>query len=94
MVHVCTEEQKRQISLKNSGRKQTEEQRRRQSERMKEYWKTHSFTGEQLQKIREKRKAYWNDSEASEAHRQKLSRMMKEMRAGNSGAGKEGDGNA
>ena len=94
VVHVCTEEQKRQISLKNSGRKQTEEQRRRQSERMKEYWKTHSFTGEQLQKIREKRKAYWNDSEASEAHRQKLSRMMKEMRAGNSGAGKEGDGNA
>ena len=94
VVHVCTEEQKRQISLKNSGRKQTEEQRRRQSERMKEYWKTHRFTGEQLQKIREKRKAYWNDSEASEAHRQKLSRMMKEMRAGNSGAGKEGDGNA
>ncbi len=93
-VHVCTEEQKRQISLKNSGRKQTEEQRRQQSERMKEYWKTHKFTGEQLQKIREKRKAYWNDREASEAHRQKLSRMMKEMRAGDSGDGKEGDGNA
>lgn len=92
--HVCTEEQKRQISLKNSGRKQTEEQRRQQSERMKEYWKTHKFMGKQLQKIREKRKAYWNDREASEAHRQKLSRMMKEMRAGDSGAGKEGDGNA
>lgn len=73
VVHICTEEQKRQISLKNSGRKQTEEQRRWQSEKMK---------------------AYWNDREASDAHRQTVSRMMKEMRAGNTGAGKEGDGNA
>ena len=39
-------------------------------------------------------KAYWNDREASDAHRQTVSRMMKEMRAGNTGAGKEGDGNA
>lgn len=68
-VHICTEEQKRQISLKNSGRKRTEEERKKQSERMKEYW---------------------NDREASEAHRQKLSRLMKEMRAGESCAGKEG----
>ena len=78
--HVCTEEQKRQISLKNSGRKRTEEQRRQQSERMKEYWKNHSFTEEQRRKISEKRKAYWNDQEASEAHRQKLRLLMKEMR--------------
>ena len=28
-VHTCTEEQKRQISLKNSGRKRTDEERRK-----------------------------------------------------------------
>ena len=89
-AHICTEEQKRQISLKNSGRKRTEEQRRQQSERMKEYWKTHTFTEEQRKSLSEKKKEYWNDREASEAHRQKLSRLMKEMRAGESGAGKEG----
>lgn len=94
VVHICTEEQKRQISLKNSGRKRTEEERKKQSERMKEYWKTHTFTEEQRKSLSEKKKEYWNDREASEAHRQKLSCMMKEMRAGNAGAGKEGDGNA
>ena len=92
-VHICTEEQKRQISLKNSGRKRTEEERRQQSERMKEYWKTHTFTEEQRRNLSEKKKEYWNDQNASEAHRQKLSRLMKEMRAGNTGAGKEGDVN-
>ena len=94
VVHICTEEQKRQISLKNSGRKQTEEQRRRHSERMKEYWKGREFPEEQRRRQSEKMKAYWNDREASDAHRQTVSRMMKEMRAGNTGAGKEGDGNA
>ena len=94
VAHICTEEQKRQISLKNSGRKQTEEQRRRHSERMKEYWKGREFPEEQRRRQSEKMKAYWNDREASDAHRQTVSRMMKEMRAGNTGAGKEGDGNA
>ena len=94
VVHICTEEQKRQISLKNSGRKQTAEQRRRHSERMKEYWKGREFPEEQRRRQSEKMKAYWNDREASDAHRQTVSRMMKEMRAGNTGAGKEGDGNA
>ncbi len=89
-VHICTEEQKRQISLKNSGRKRTEEERRKQSERMKEYWKTHTFTEEQRRNLSEKKKEYWNDRAASDAHRQKLSRLMKEMRAGDSSAGKEG----
>ena len=93
-VHTCTEEQKRQISLKNSGRKRTDEERRKQSERMKEYWKSHTFTEEQRRRMSEKKKEYWNDREASDAHRQTVSRMMKEMRAGNTGAGKEGDGNA
>ena len=93
-INICTEEQKRQISLKNSGRKQTEEQRRRHSERMKEYWKGREFPEEQRRRQSEKMKAYWNDREASEAHRQTVSRMMKEMRAGNTSAGKEGDGNA
>lgn len=90
MAHVCTEEQKRQISLKNFGRKRTEEERRKQSERMKEYWKSHEFTEEQRMRLSEKKKAYWNDREASDAHRQKLSRLMKEMRAGDAPAGKEG----
>lgn len=85
VVHICTEEQKRQISLRNSGRKMTEEQRRRQSERMKEYWKTHSFTEEQRRQMSEKRKAYWNDREASEAHREKLRVVMREVRMGNTG---------
>ena len=92
VVHTCTEEQKRQISLKNSGRKQTEEQRRRQSERMKEFWKGREFPEEQRRVQSEKMKAYWNDHEASDAHRQKVGRMMKEMRA--KSAGKEADGNA
>lgn len=60
-VHICTEEQKRQISLKNSGRKQ--------SEKMREYW---------------------NDGKASDAHRQTVSHLMKEMRARESSARKEG----
>ena len=94
VVHTCTEEQKRQISLKNSGRKRTEEERKKQSERMKEYWKSHTFTEEQRRRMSEKKKEYWNDREASDAHRQTVSRMMKEMRVGNAGAGKEGDGNA
>lgn len=54
VVHICTEEQKRQISLKNSGRKQTEEQRRRHSERMKEYWKGCEFPEEQRRRQSEK----------------------------------------
>lgn len=94
VAHICTEEQKRQISLKNSGRKRTEEERKKQSERMKEYWKGRKFPEEQRRIQSEKMKAYWNDREASDAHRQTVSRMMKEMRAGNTSAGKEGDGNA
>lgn len=90
VIHICTEEQKRQISLKNTGRKQTEEQRRRQSERMKEYWRTHKFTAEQLRHQSEQKKKYWADNEASGAHRQKLSRLMKEMRAKETAARKEG----
>lgn len=35
-------------------------------------------------------KEYWNDGEASDAHRQTVSRLMKEMRAGETGSGKEG----
>ena len=90
VAHVCTEEQKRQISLKNSGRKRTEEERRKQSERMKEYWKSHEFTEEQRIRLSEKKKAYWNDPEASDAHRQKLSRLMKKMWARETAAGKDG----
>lgn len=30
-------------------------------------------------------KEYWNDGEASDAHRQTVSRLMKEMRAGKEG---------
>ena len=90
VVHICTEEQRRQISLKNSGRKRTEEERRKQSERMKEYWKGRRFPEEQRRRQSEKMKAYWNDHEASDAHRQTVGRMMKEMRAGKAAAGKEG----
>lgn len=90
VTHICTEEQKRQISLKNSGRKRTEEERKKQSERMKEYWKGREFPEEQRRKQSEKMKAYWNDREASDAHRQTVSRLMKEMRAGENSAGKEG----
>lgn len=61
---------------------------------MKEYWKGREFPEEQCRRQSEKMKAYWNDREASDAHRQTVSRMMKEMRAGNTGTGKEGDGNA
>ena len=88
VAYICTEEQKRQISLKNSGRKLTEEQRRQISERMKGYWKPHSFTEEQRRQMSERRKAYWNDREASEAHREKLRVLMREVRKGNTG--KEG----
>jgi hypothetical protein len=90
VVHICTEEQKRQISLKNSGRKRTEEERKKQSERMKEYWKGRGFPNEQRRKQSEKMKAYWNDREASDAHRQTVSRLMKEMRAREGGTGKDG----
>lgn len=89
MVHVCTEEQKQQISLKNSGRKQSEEQKRRHSERMKEYWKNREYPEEWRKKQSEKMKAYWNDPEASDAHRQTVSRMMKEMRAKETGKGED-----
>ena len=89
VTHICTEEQKRQISLKNSGRKRTEEERKKQSERMKEYWKGRRFPEEQRRRQSEKMKAYWNDHEASDAHRQTVGRMMKEMRAGKAAAGKE-----
>ena len=90
VAHICTEEQKRQISLKNSGRKRTEEQRRQQSERMKEYWKGREYPEERRRKQSEKMREYWNDQEASDAHRQTVSHLMKEMRTGESGAGKEG----
>lgn len=89
VVHICTEEQKRQISLKNSGRKQSEEQRRQQSERMKEFWKDREFPEEQRKRQSQQMKEYWNDREASEKHRQTLSRIMKEMRAKEKTAGKE-----
>lgn len=91
-VHICTEEQKRQISRKNSGRKRTEEQRRQQSERMKEYWKGREFPEEQRRRQSEQMKAYWNDREASEGHRQTVSRLMKEMRAKETGKGAQNDG--
>lgn len=87
VVHVCTEEQKRQISLKNSGRKLSEEQRRHHSERMKEYWKNREYPEEWRKKQSEKMKAYWNDPEASDAHRQTVSDRMKKMRAKEAGKG-------
>ena len=90
VAHICTEEQKRLISLKNSGRKRTEEERRRQSERMKEYWKGREYPEERRRKQSEKMREYWNDQVASDAHRQTVSRLMKEMRAGEGGTGKEG----
>ena len=86
--YICTEEQKRQISLKNSGRKRTDEQKRQQSERMKEYWKTHEFTEERRKKQSESMKAYWNDPEASGEHRKTVSRLTKARRA-KENAGKE-----
>ncbi len=93
MAHICTEEQKRQISLKNSGRKRTDEERRRQSEKMKEYWKGREYPEERRRKQSEKMREYWNDGEASDEHRQTVSRLMKEMRAGESNAGgEENDG--
>ena len=87
VVHVCTEDQKRQISLKNSGRKLSEEQRRHHSERMKEYWKNREYPEEWRKKQSEKMKAYWNDPEASDAHRQTVSDRMKKMRAKEAGKG-------
>lgn len=87
--HICTEEQKRQISLRNSGRKQSEEQRREHSRRMKEYWKTHEFSEEQRKKQSESMKAYWSDREATEEHRQMLRQRMKEVRAMRKNGGKE-----
>lgn len=89
-AHVCTEEQKWQISLKNSDRKRTEEECRRQSERMKEYWKGREYPEERRRKQSGKMREYWDNGEASDAHRQTVSRLMKEMRAGESGVGKEG----
>lgn len=86
--YVCTEEQKRQISLKNSGRKQSEEQRREHSLRMKEYWKNHEFSEEQRKKQSESMKAYWSDREATEEHRQMLRQRMKEVRAMRKNGGK------
>lgn len=80
-MQICTEEQKRQISLKNSGRKRTDEQKRQQSERMKEYWRTHEFPEERRRLISEKKKAYWSDGEASAEHREMLRQRMKEVRA-------------
>ncbi|GAA0246214.1 hypothetical protein GCM10008922_03840 [Faecalicatena contorta] len=91
VVYVCTEEQKRQISLKNSGRKPSEEQRRRHSEWMKEYWKNREYPEEWRKKQSEKMKAYWNDPEASDAHRQTVSRLTKERRAREKEAGKGED---
>lgn len=87
--YIYTEEQKRQISLRNSGRKQSEEQRREHSRRMKEYWKTHEFTEEQRKKQSESMKAYWSDREATEEHRQMLRQRMKEVRAMRKNGGKE-----
>ena len=95
--YICTEEQKRQISLKNSGRKRTDEQKRQQSERMKEYWRTHEFPEERRRLISEKKKAYWSDGEASAEHREAsgehrktVSRLTKARRAKKT-AGKEED---
>lgn len=87
--HVWTEEMRQAVSRKNSGRKMTEEQRLKQSERMKEYWRDRNFPEEQRQTQSEKMKAYWDDRETSEEHRQKVSRRMKEMRAKESGKGED-----
>ena len=87
--YICTEEQKRQISLKNSGRKRTDEQKLQQSERMKEYWRTHEFPEERRRLISEKKKAYWSDREASEEHREMLRQRMKEVRTMRKNGGKE-----
>jgi len=87
--HVRTEERRQAVSRKNSGWKMTEEQRMKQSERMKEYWRDCKFPEEQRQIQSEKMKACWDDREASEEHRQKVSRRMKEMRAKESGKGEE-----
>ena len=87
--YICTEEQKRQISLKNSGRKRTDEQKRQQSERMKEYWRTHEFPEEQRKKQSESMKAYWSDREASAEHREMLRQRMKEVRTMRKNGGKE-----
>lgn len=86
--YICTEEQKRKISSKNSGRKLSEEQRREHSRWMKEYWKTHEFTEERRKKQSESMKAYWNDPEASGEHRKTVSRLTKARRA-KENAGKE-----
>ncbi len=67
----------------------TEEQRMKQSERMKEYWRGRKFPEEQRQIQSEKMKAYWDDREASEEHRKKVGRRMKEMRAEESGKGED-----
>ena len=88
--YICTEEQKRKISLKNSGRKPSEEQRREHSRWMKEYWKTHEFTEERRKKQSESMKAYWNDPEASGEHRKTVSRLTKARRAKET-SGKEED---
>ena len=88
--YICTEEQKRKISLKNSGRKPSEEQRREHSRWMKEYWKTHEFTEERRKKQSESMKAYWNDPEASGEHRKTVSRLTKARRAKGT-SGKEED---
>ena len=90
--YICTEEQKRQISLKNSGRKRTDEQKRQQSERMKEYWRTHEFPEERRRLISEKKKAYWGDGEASAEHREMLRQRMKEVRAMRKNGEEENDG--
>lgn len=81
VIHVCTEEQKRQISMKNKGKKWSEERRRCQSERMTEYWKTHTFTEEQRKAMSERAKKYWSDEVATEEHRRKVRATMKKVRA-------------
>ncbi len=87
--YICTEEQKKQISLRNSGRKRTEKQKRQQSERMKEYWKNREFPEEQRKKQSVSMKAYWSDREASAEHREMLRQRMKEVRAMRKNGGKE-----
>ena len=87
--YVCSEEQRRQISLRNSGRKRTDEQKRQQSDRMKEYWRTREFPEEQRKKQSESMKAYWSDREASTEHREMLRQRMKEVRTMRKNGGKE-----
>ena len=58
---------------------------------MKEYCKNREYPEEWRKKQSEKMKAYWNDPEASDVHRQTVSRLTKERRAREKEAGKGED---